>query len=79
MKPHFLVLLSGVLTLGFGYWLAEESRDAQEIWVSMGAWVLGFWFASNILRLSRSNRDSDSAGSDPDDEDYEDDEEEEEE
>ncbi len=79
MKPHFLVLLSGVLTLGFGYWLAEESRDSREIWVSMGAWVLGFWFASSILRLSRSNRDSDSAGSDPDDEDYEDDEEEEEE
>ena len=47
-----LVLLSGILTLGFGYWLAQESRDVREIWVSMGAWILGFWFASSLLGLS---------------------------
>ncbi|MBW2389711.1 MAG: hypothetical protein JRG89_14930, partial [Deltaproteobacteria bacterium] len=52
MKPRFLVLLAGIFTLGFGYWLAEESRDTREIWVSMGAWILGFWFASSILGLS---------------------------
>ena len=57
MKPHFFVLLSGVLTLGFGFWLAENSRDGREIWVSMGAWVLGFWFASSIMGLSASNAD----------------------
>jgi hypothetical protein len=78
MKPHFLVLLSGVLTLGFGYWLAEESRDAREIWVSMGAWILGFWFASSILGLSRSGGDSAATDGDLDDEDEEEDEEEEE-
>jgi hypothetical protein len=58
MKPRFLILLSGTLTLGFGYWLAEESRDAREIWLSMGAWILGFWFASSILGLSRPERES---------------------
>lgn len=49
MKSRTLVLFSGTLTLGFGYWLAEASRDAREIWVAMGAWVLGFWFASHLL------------------------------
>ena len=58
MKPRFLVLLSGIFTLGFGYWLAEESRDAREIWVSMGAWVLGFWFASSILGPPRPDSES---------------------
>jgi hypothetical protein len=76
MKPQFLVLLSGVLTLGFGYWLAEESRDAREIWVSMGAWILGFWFASSILGLAKSDgdtqdRDSVSEDEEPDDEEEE--------
>lgn len=58
MKPRFLILLSGTITLGFGYWLAEESRDAREIWLSMGAWTLGFWFASSILGLSQPERES---------------------
>ena len=58
MKPRFLVLLSGVLTLGFGYWLAEQSRDAREIWVSMGAWILGFWFASSIMGIPGSEVES---------------------
>ncbi len=58
MKPRFLILLSGTITLGFGYWLAEESRDAREIWLSMGAWILGFWFASSILGLSQPERES---------------------
>lgn len=68
MKPRFLVLLPGILTLAFGYWLAEESRDHREIWVSMGAWILGFWFAGSILGLSRSDRDSDASGEDQDEE-----------
>ena len=58
MKPHFFVFLSGVLTLGFGFWLAENSRDDREIWVSMSAWVLGFWFASSIMGLSRPDPES---------------------
>ena len=74
MKPHFFVLLSGVLTLGFGYWLAENSRDTREIWVSMGAWILGFWFASSLLSLSnpapnRVDYHSDASDEDEDDDD----------
>lgn len=73
MKPHFFVLLSGVLTLGFGYWLAENSRDTREIWVSMGAWILGFWFASSILGLANSDAHQvDYASDAQDDEDDED-------
>lgn len=68
MKPRFLVLLSGILTLGFGYWLAEESRDAREIWVSIGGWILGFWFASSILGLSHSAQESDDSESDDEEE-----------
>jgi len=49
MKSRPLALFSGSLTLGLGYWLAESSRDAREIWLTLVAWVLGFWFASNLL------------------------------
>ena len=52
MKPRTLALLSGTVTLGFGYWLAEHSRDSREIWFSVGAWVSGFWFASSLLSNS---------------------------
>ena len=71
MKPRFLVLLSGIITLGFGYWLAEESRDAREIWLSTGAWILGFWFASSILGLSPASPEVTDPESEYDDE-YED-------
>ena len=76
MKPRFLVLLSGILTLGFGYWLAEESRDSREIWVSIGAWILGFWFASSILARSdpKSDDDDDDLEEEEEDEYYEDEE-----
>lgn len=52
MKPRTLALLSGTLTLGFGYWLAEHSRDSREIWFSVGSWILGFWLASSLLANS---------------------------
>ncbi len=52
MKPRIVVLLSGTLTLGLGYWLAENSRDAREIWISLACWLLGFWFASSIMAYS---------------------------
>lgn len=64
MKPRALVLLSGTLTLGFGYWLAEQSRDSREIWFSLGAWILGFWFASSLL--SSSAQPAESNGSEDD-------------
>ena len=68
MKPRFLVMLSGILTLGFGYWLAEESRDAREIWLSMGSWILGFWFASSILGLSLPAKESDDSDAEDEEE-----------
>lgn len=77
MKPRSLALLSGCLTLGFGYWLAEHSRDSREIWSSVGAWVLGFWFASSLLANSAKPPEPNS--SEYDDEDDEEDDEYEEE
>ena len=74
MKPRFLVLLSGIFSLGFGYWLAEESRDTREIWVSMGAWILGFWFASSILGFSHPDPESELDDEDEEDDEYEDEE-----
>ncbi len=73
MKPRFLVLLSGGLTLGFGYWLAEGARDPREIWVSMGAWILGFWFASSIMGLTGSGGETDEC-IDPETDDFDDEE-----
>ena len=55
MKPRIVVLLSGTLTLAIGYWLSENSRDAREIWLSVGCWVLGFWFASSLLSFSQAD------------------------
>lgn len=52
MKSRLIVLLSGTLTLGVGYWLSENSRDEREIWLSIGCWILGFWFASSLLSYS---------------------------
>ncbi|MFT5441481.1 MAG: hypothetical protein ACI8W3_000522 [Myxococcota bacterium] len=49
MRSRSLVLLSGTVTLGLGYWLSEASRDSREIWLTMGAWILGFWFAGGLL------------------------------
>ncbi len=70
MKPRALILLSGTLTLGFGYWLAEHSRDSREIWFSVGAWILGFWFASSMLANSaQSAEPGDSQDDDYDEED----------
>jgi len=57
MKHRAFVLLSGVLTLGLGYWLAEHSRDSREIWLTMGAWVLGYWFASGLLARPEETED----------------------
>ncbi len=76
MKSRSLVLLSGTLTLGLGYWLSESSRDAREIWLSMGAWILGFWFASSLLGAPRVEPDDDAVEDDEyeeDDEEYEED------
>ncbi|MDP6977520.1 MAG: hypothetical protein QF570_02825 [Myxococcota bacterium] len=77
MKSRPLALFSGTLTLGLGYWLAESSRDAREIGVALIAWVLGFWFASNLLgeppaasEVASSADDTDEYGDDG----YEDDE-----
>jgi len=77
MKSRTFTLLSGSLTLGFGYWLAEQSRDSREIWISLGAWILGFWFASSLLaepRPSEASRVRDEADEVDDDEDWDDDE-----
>ncbi len=73
MKSRSLVLMTGVLTLGFGYWLSESARDAREIWISMGAWILGFWFASSLLGLPRDSGDDEGDDQEQwDDEEYED-------
>ncbi len=77
MKPRIVVLLSGTLTLGFGYWLSENSRDEREIWFSIGSWVLGFWFASSLLSYSNPVVDR-GRGDAPDDEECSDEEYEEE-
>ncbi len=79
MKSRPLALFSGSLTLGLGYWLAESSRDAREIWLTLIAWVLGFWFASNLLGEPRERVEEPAADDDGteeeeyeyDDEDYE--------
>lgn len=80
MKPRFLVVLSVAVTIGFGYWLAESSRDDREVWISIGAWILGFWFASSILGVSHARSDSGSGDADEEyDEEYDDEEDDEEE
>ena len=66
MRSRSLVLLSGTATLGLGYWLSEASRDSREIWLTMGAWILGFWFAGGLLGGA-----SDDAKDEDDVEDYE--------
>jgi hypothetical protein len=68
MKPRIVTILTGTLTLGLGYWLSENSRDAREIWISIGCWLLGFWFASSILSYSNSATTPDSAYDDGQDE-----------
>lgn len=78
MKHRAFVLLSGVLTLGLGYWLAEHSRDSREIWLTMGAWILGYWFASGLLARPKKTDDEDEdKGDKGDEEEYEDEEDEE--
>jgi hypothetical protein len=69
MKPRIVTILTGTLTLGLGYWLSENSRDAREIWISIGCWLLGFWFASSILAPLTSATAPDPL--DDDDEEYE--------
>jgi hypothetical protein len=70
MKPRIVVLLSGTLTLGVGYWLSENSRDAREIWLGLGCWILGFWFASSIMSFSNPTAIRD-ADEETDEEEYE--------
>ena len=54
MKPLTLGLLAGLGTILFGLWLMEFGRDDREVWVSIGAWLLGFWVASGITNRNDS-------------------------
>ncbi len=74
MKSRPLALFSGTITLGLGYWLAESSRDAREIWVALIAWVLGFWFASNLLGDPPAESPVEAEDDEGDDYEYEEDE-----
>ncbi len=48
MKPRYLGILAGLASLAFGYWLLEQPHSSRELFLSMIAWVLGFWVATGI-------------------------------
>lgn len=65
MKPSYLTVFAAIATLVAGYMLVQHSVDDREIWIAMGAWLLGFWFASGI----NSARSAEAAGDDDEDDD----------
>lgn len=48
MKPSYLTGFAILATLAAGYVLVEYAQNDREVWIAMGAWVLGFWFASGV-------------------------------
>lgn len=65
MKRSWRVGLSALTTAALAYWVVTAGRDDREIWLALGAWLLGFWLASSLLR------ESDQGGSQPDEGDFE--------
>lgn len=72
MKPSYLTVIALLGTLAAGYALVEYAESDREIWIAIGAWLLGFWFASGINGARDSARDE--AGDEDEDEDLADDE-----
>ena len=66
MKPRLLGVLAGLASLGFGWWLLDQPHTSRELFLSMLAWVLGFWVASGI-RASAAGSEPDPAEDDPED------------
>ena len=49
MKPRYLIWLAGLASLAYAIGLVRASRDDLDIWIGLGGWLLGFWFAASIL------------------------------
>ena len=71
MKPIYLAWLAGVVSLAYGFGLVRASRDDLDIWIGLGGWLIGFWFAASILNLARRGEQEEAEP----DEDWEEDEE----
>lgn len=54
MKPRYLAWLAGLASLAYAFWLVRASREDLDIWIGLGGWLLGFWFAASILNLGRT-------------------------
>jgi len=50
LKPRLLVVAAVLASFGFGWWLLDQPHTSRELFLSMVAWVLGFWVASGIQR-----------------------------
>jgi len=48
VKPSYLTVIAILASLAAGYALIEHAANDREIWIAIGAWLLGFWFASGI-------------------------------
>ncbi len=57
MKPRLLGILAGLASLGFGWWLLDQPHTSRELFLSMVAWVLGFWVASGIRTSGAAEAD----------------------
>ncbi len=78
MKPRYLFAIALLATGVGGYLLVEHSVADREIWIAMGAWLLGFWFASGINGIRSPDVDESELeeGDEEADEDWEEEEEE---
>ena len=76
MKPSYLTVIALIATLAAGYALIEYAESDREIWIAIGAWLLGFWFASGVNGVRSPEPESESELDDEGDYDYDDDDEE---
>jgi len=74
MKPRYVAWLAGLASLAYAFGLVRASRDDLEIWIGLGGWLIGFWFAASILNLRRRDEEKGDPEEDPD-EDWDEDEE----
>ncbi len=59
MKPRFLGVLAVLGSLGFAWWLLSGPHSSRELFLSMVAWVLGFWVASGLRPIVAADADPD--------------------
>ena len=64
-------ILAGLTSILFAWWLIDQPHTSRELFLSMVAWVLGFWVASGLRRSAAAREDPIADEQDEEDEDWE--------